>query len=246
MFHLVFSLASRFIYLGNVFQGLAQRILALRSLDIISSHLTLTLSAPPPIQLLDAPTPIQEPIISTYPMSSAFSSPIPSYRSFFISVTPSQFLQFLPLLVVLVSISGFVIIVPEIVYFFKNTTKKPSAFADASSYITKLFRSRPSFRLLPASLSSQMASSKLPLSLISLLLLWTGPVSDHMSSHSIRHDIDMFLARSRVLLYIHLVYLYAFLLRAKLEHCTSFFRGRERSVLPCRFRLSPPFSGAGC
>ena len=113
-------------------------------------------------------------------MSPALSSPIPSYQPSLISVTPNQFIQFFPLIVLLVSITGFVIIVPEI---FKNIANKPSAFTGASSYIAKLFRSKPSFRFLPASITSQMALSKLPVSLISLLLLWTGPVSDHMFSH---------------------------------------------------------------
>jgi hypothetical protein len=225
MFHIVFNLASRFLYLGNVLQGLAHKILALRTLDIISSHLIPSLPAPPPLALLDAPVPIQEPIISPFPSvgpfaierrSPAFSSPIPSYQSSLIAVTPNQFPQLLPIFVVLVAISGFVIIVPETIQFFKNFAKTLSAFTYPSSYISKLFRSRPTFRPLPASLPSQIASSKLPVSLVSLILLWTGPVRDHMSSHFIRHDIDMFIACNRVLLYIHLVYLHYFLLRAKL------------------------------
>ena len=225
MFHVVFNLASRFLYLGNVLQGLAHRILALRTLGIISSHLIPTLPAPPPLALLDAPAPIQETIISPYPSvgpfaierrSPAFSSPIPSYQSSLISVTPTQFPQLLPLFVILVAISGFVIIVPETVQFLKNIAKTLSAFTHASSYISKSSRSTPTFRLLPASLPSQFASSKLPVSLISLVLLWTGPVRDHMFSYFIRHNIDTVLACNRVLLYIYLVYLHSFLLRAKL------------------------------
>lgn len=186
MFHVVFSLASRFLYLGNMLQGFAHRILTLRSLDTISSYLIPALPPPPPVLLLEAPAPLLElPVEIVSPFSSgspfaiesqspAFSSPISSYQSSLIALTPSQFSKFLPLLVFLAAFSGFVIIVPEIVYYFKNIAKTPSAFASIN--IAKLFRFKPTFRLLPVSLPSQFASSKLPISLVSLLLLWTGPV----------------------------------------------------------------------
>jgi hypothetical protein len=48
----------------------------------------------------------------------------------------------------------------------------------------------PTFHLLPTSLPSQFASFKLFISLVSLLLLWTGPVRTYSSSF-MRHDIDI-------------------------------------------------------
>ncbi|KAH9990488.1 hypothetical protein BJV77DRAFT_1068869 [Russula vinacea] len=161
MFHVVFSLASRFLYLGNMLQGFAHRILALRSLDAISSILIPALPPPPPVPLLDAPVPFVElleeiilplPSVAIERQPPAFSSLIPSYQSSLIAVSPSQFSKFLPFFVVLAAISGFVIILPTIIYFF---AKIPSAFANA--------------------LPSRFTSSKLPISLLSLLLLWTGP-----------------------------------------------------------------------
>jgi hypothetical protein len=64
-----------------------------------------------------------------------------------------------------------------------HIAKTLSAFIHASRNIAKSFRSMPTFRLQPASLPSPFASSKLPISLVSLLLLWTGPVSAYLSSH---------------------------------------------------------------
>ena len=172
MFHIIFSLTSRFLYFRNILQGFARGILTLRSLDAISSHLTPALSPPPPVPLLDAPDPFVErleQIISPYPSRDViaierqfpvFASPFPIYQSSLIAVTPSHFPNFLPVLVILAVISGFFVILPEITYFFTN--------------ITKSFKSM--FYCPPTGLPSQFASSKLPISFISLLLLWTGPV----------------------------------------------------------------------
>jgi hypothetical protein len=87
MFHVVFSLTSRFPYLRNILQGLAHGILALRSLDAISSHLTPALSPPPPVPLLEAPVPFQErpeQIISPYPSRGV----IAIQRQFPVSASP--------------------------------------------------------------------------------------------------------------------------------------------------------------
>jgi hypothetical protein len=177
MFHVIFSLTSRFLYLRNILQGFARGILALRSLDAISSHLTPALSPPPPVPLLDAPLPFvdrPEQIVLPYPSRDViaierqfpvFASHFPIYQSSLIAVTPSQFPKFLPILVILALISGFVVILPEITYFFTN--------------IAKSFKSKPMSYCPPTSLPSRFASSKLPISLISLLLLWTGPVLIH-------------------------------------------------------------------
>ena len=195
MFHAILSLTSRFLYLRNILQGFARGILALRSLDAISSHLIPALSPPPPVPLLDALVPSlerPEQIISSLPYPSrdviaierqflVFTSPFPIYQSSLIAITPSQFPKFLPALVILAIISGFLVILPEIAYFFTNIAKILSAFTHASSYIAKLFKYKPTFYCLQTSLPSQFASSKLPISLISLLLLWTGPVLIHSS-----------------------------------------------------------------
>ena len=189
MFLAIFTLASRFPYLRNILRGFARGILALRSLDTISSHLTPALSSPPPVPLLDAPAPFAErpeQIISPYPSRDViaierqfpvFASSFPIYQSSLISVTPSQFPKFLPLLVLLAVISGFVVIMSEITHFFMNTAKMSSAIRHASRYIAKSFKSKPTFYCLPTRLPSQFTSSKLPISLISLLLMWTGRYS---------------------------------------------------------------------
>jgi hypothetical protein len=107
-----------------------------------------------------------------------------------------------------------------------HIAKIPSAFTHASRNIAKLFRSMPTFHLLPACLPSQFASSKLPISLVSLLLLWTGPVKRLFALPF--HDIDVVSACHRVLLNFHLVLFHSFLLRASLERGTSVLMGGER------------------
>lgn len=178
MFHIIFTLTSRFLYLRNILQGFARGILTLRSLDAIS-RLTPALSPPPPAPLLDAPVPFMErpeKIILPYPSRDViaiqsqfpvFASPFPLYRSSLIEVTPSHFPKFLPVFVVLAVISGFVVILPEVASFFTN--------------IAKSFKSKPMGYSPSTSMPSQFASSKLPISLVSLLLLWTGPVLIHSS-----------------------------------------------------------------
>jgi hypothetical protein len=190
----------------------------LRSFDAISSHLTPALSPPPPVQLLGAPIPFlerPEQIILPYPsrdviaIESQFpvsASPFPIYQSSLVAVTPSQFPKFLPILVILAVISGFVVILPEIAYFFMN--------------IAKSFKSKPLFYCLPTSLPSQFASSKLPISLISLLLLWTGPVLIHSSFAWSFMILTIFAACNCDLSHFRLVYVYFFLLRASLKHGT--------------------------
>jgi hypothetical protein len=190
MFHIVLSIASRFLFLGNMLQGLARGILTLRHLGAIS-HLIPTLPSPPSTLLLDAAIPfvaLSEQVILPYPtvdliaaerierQSPAFSSSIPSYQSSLVTVTPSHLPNFLPLFIILVMISGFVILVPEILYLFMSVGKITSAFTHASRRIPNLFRSRRISGFLPATLPSHLTSSRLFFSLVSLLLLWTGPV----------------------------------------------------------------------
>src|SRR6266436_4357090 len=155
MFHVVFSLTSRFLYLRNVLQRFSRGILALRSLGTIS-HLIPALSPPPPVPLLGAPVPFVErleEIISPFPSRDlivierqfpvfASASPFPIYQSSLIAVTPSQFPKFLPIFVILAVISGFVVILPEIAYFFMNFVKIPSGLARSTLFLfSPLFRS---------------------------------------------------------------------------------------------------------
>ena len=201
MFHIVFSIASRFLVFGNVLQRLARGILALRNLGVVS-HFIPTLSPPPPILLLDAAAPFVElpEIISPYPSvdlilierterpSQVFSSPIPSYQSSLIPVTPGHLPNPLPLFIALALISGFVILLPEIVHFSTNVVEIPSISTHASGNIFKFFRFKPISSLLPARIRP-MFTSRLLVSLVSLLLLWTGLVRT-MFLHDIYHNTN--------------------------------------------------------
>ena len=133
MFHIVLAITSRFLYFGNVLQGFARGILALRNLGLISSHLIPALSPPPPIALLDAPVSfvgLPEEIIPPYPSGGLialerierqpppFASSIPSYQSSLITVSSSQLPILLPLFIItLAIISGFLLLIPEIIDF---------------------------------------------------------------------------------------------------------------------------------
>jgi hypothetical protein len=178
MFHIALAIASRILYFGNALQGFARAILTLRYLGSISSHLIPAISPPPPIALLDAPVHfvgIPEEIISPYPSAGLialeriesqpppFASPIPSYQSSLITVSSSQLPILLLLFIIMLAItiiSGFVILLPEIIDFFKNVAKLRS--------ISDFVRSKLFSYLLP----------------VGHLLLWAiGPVrTHHMSS----------------------------------------------------------------
>ncbi|KAI0279065.1 hypothetical protein BC826DRAFT_608177 [Russula brevipes] len=187
MFQVVFSIASRFLHLGNMLQGFARGIFALRNLQIISSHLIPALPAPSPALLLDTPVSFvefPEKIISSYssaiiaiePQHSVFSSSIPTYQSSLITVMPSQLPNLVPLFIMLaiIIISGSIVLLP--LYFFVNIAKNTSAIAQSSQlFVTKSFNAKPIFNLVPAGLPCQLPSFQLLISLFSLLLLWTGP-----------------------------------------------------------------------
>ena len=166
MFHIVLAIASRFIYFGNdALQGFAHGILALRNLCVICSHLIPAISPPPPITLLDVPVhfPIvglPEDIIPPYPSAGlfalerigrqppSFASPVPSYQPSLITVSSSQLPIFLPFFIIMLAIiSGFVIVLPEIIDYFMNAAK--------SSNISKFFRSKLFSYLLPTGLLLQ-------------------------------------------------------------------------------------------
>jgi hypothetical protein len=91
--------------------------------------------------------------------------------------------------------------------------------------IAKSFKSKPMLHCPPTRLPSQSASSKLPISLISLLLLWTGPVLIHSSfaSWSLMILTILFPARNCDPFHLRLVHVYSFLLRASLKHGTFRF-----------------------
>ena len=197
MFHVVFSITSRFLHFGNLLQGFARGLLALRSLGLIPSHLIPALPPLLPTPLLDAPVPLvglPEEIILPYPSGGliaikpierqppVFASPISSYQHSLNMVSSSQLHNFLPLFIMLAIISGFVVLLPAILNVFMNVAKIPSALTHASRYIPKSPISKPIFHFLPAGLSSQFPSSLSLISLVSLVLLWIGPVRTHLSS----------------------------------------------------------------
>jgi len=200
MFQVVFSLASRFLHLGNMLQGFARGIFALRNLQIISSHLLPALPAPSPALLLDAPvsfvefpekiiSPYSSAIIAIEPQHSVFSSSIPTYQSSLITVMPGQLPNLVPLFIMLaiIIISGSVVLLP--LYFFVNIAKNTSAIAHSSQlFATKSFNAKPIFNLVPAGLPCQLPSFQLLISLFSLLLLWTGPVRIHVLLCSFHAD----------------------------------------------------------
>ena len=141
MFHIVLAIASRFLYFGNVVQGFARGILALRNLGAISCHLVPALSPPPPIALLDAPVPfvgLPEEIIPPYPSGGLialerierqpppFASAIPSYQSSLITVSSSQLPLLLPIFIIMLAIiSGFVLVLPEVLDFVTKSRNIP-------------------------------------------------------------------------------------------------------------------------
>jgi len=195
MFHVVFSLASGLLYLGNIFQGFTRGILALRSLHIISSHLIPTISPLPPTPLLDAPTAfmdLPQTVFSPLPFeqrqSQAFSSSIPSYQSSLIVLMPSYLPNLVPVFITLAIVSGLVFFLPRFVYLSVNFVKTTSAFSHTSTNFVEFFRPQPISKSVPTSLLSQFIISLSLVSLVSLLSFWTGPVRTHISFRFINID----------------------------------------------------------
>jgi hypothetical protein len=187
MFHLVFSIASGFLYLGNILQGFTRGILALRSLHIIS-HLVPTLSPPSPVKLLEAPAAyldISDELRMPYPttdlvviepLPSVMLSPVPSYQSSLVVVTPGDLPNLVPLFVLLAIISGLVCVLPELAFTFTTISKTISAFARVFIKNFRSFESKPTSNLVPAGPSSRLISFQSLITLVSFILLWTGPV----------------------------------------------------------------------
>jgi hypothetical protein len=174
-----------------VLHGFARGILALRNLQTISSLLIPALPPPPPIPLLDAPASIaklQDEIVLPYAsavsadliaiesQSPVFVSPIASYQSSLMLVTPSQLPDLLPIFILLAIISGFLVVLPEIVCLFTNITKTSPAFEYASRFFSKLFRTNPISHPTPNCSPSVLIPAQLFLFLNSVLFSWTGVV----------------------------------------------------------------------
>src|SRR6266702_122510 len=205
MFQL-FAFTSRFLYLGNVLQGLARGVLALRNLRTITSCLIPTLSSPHPTHLLDAPiaplelleefrTPSSSGgliVIEGPPLVLPSAIPTLSYQSSLVTVTPNRLPDLMPLLLFLAFISGFVLLLPGFVYVCATIANRTSAIAHASRKISKAFSFVPIFSLnpifslkplsglVPYFFPTQISSRHLFVS-FSFLLLWTGPVRSLLS-----------------------------------------------------------------
>jgi len=251
--HVTFSLqvASRFLSLRNVFQGLVHWVLALRNLRAISSNLIPALPPPPPIPSLDAPTAFSglrdelvlpcvssvsagsaaSAVSSAAAVSSAFavsaasaissvsavssasavsatsaissasaisaasaelianesqssflSSPISTFQSSLIPVTPNQLPDLFISIFVLLSIISAVILLGGF-YFVTNAAKISSAFKRTSRKISRLFRTNPILYLVPACVPPVFSPFQLVICVVSLLILRTGSVRTHVSSH---------------------------------------------------------------
>ena len=228
--HVTFALqvASRFLSLRNVFQGLVHWVLALRNLRGISSNLIPALPPPPLIPSLDAPkafSGLQDEIFLPYvssvsavsaastvsaasavssttavsaastvsiasaeliaieSQSSFFSSPISAFQSSLMLVTPNQLPNLVISSFVLLSIISAVIILLGGFCALTNAAKISSAFKCTSRIFAKLSRTNPVPYLVPACVPPVFAPFQLVICLVSLLILRTGPVRIHLSSH---------------------------------------------------------------
>ena len=187
MLQTLFAFTAGFLNLDNLRRGLARGALTLRDLCVIIFRLRLTLSCAPPIHVMEvpiSPSVLMEEL--TMPSSSqglivieapslVLPSPIPtrSYQSSPVTVTSDRLPDLVPLLILLVVISGFVLLLPGLVYFCSTIANRISAFSrisrkkSISSLVPYLFSTRIFFRHL--------------VSLVSLLLLWTGQVRGLLS-----------------------------------------------------------------
>jgi hypothetical protein len=168
-------------------------MLAVRNLRITSSrHLIPTLSPPPLVQLLESPGPplplleLSDDFGMPYPTTdllvidqppSFMLSPMPSYQSSLAIVTPSNIPDLVPLFLMLAIISGLFCFLPELAYVFTVISKFLSAFVNASNSFFKSFKRKPASNLALTASTSQPISFRTIVSLISLVLVWTGPVS---------------------------------------------------------------------
>ncbi|KAH9043583.1 hypothetical protein EDB84DRAFT_1471687 [Lactarius hengduanensis] len=206
MFQVVFAFTSRFLYLGNMLRGLARGVLALRNLR--ASHLMPTLCSPPPTHLLEAPitplVPMEEfrtpssfgglIVIESPPLVLPSSIPTFGYQSSLVTVAPNRLPDLVPLLLLLAFFSGFLLLLPGLVYVYSAIANRTSAFAYSSRKISKAYSFKPTsslvpvfslvpafslkpvFRLVHRFFPTQIFSRHQFVLLASLLLLWTGPL----------------------------------------------------------------------
>ena len=223
------QLASRFLSLRNMFQGLAHWILALRNLRAISSNFIPALPPPPPFPTLDAPTVFSSlpndfflpsvSSVSALPAASAvsvasaeliaiesqpsfLSSPISAFQSSLMLATPNQLPISIFILLSIISASLFFF--SASLYFHNNTANISSAFTRTSRIFAKLFRTNPIPYLVPAYVPPIFAPLQLVICLISLLVLRTGLVRVHSSSHSHVALLTGFLAHVPVVFHLDL------------------------------------------
>ena len=186
---------SGLLNLGILLQGLARRVFRFRKLPIV--RLKPSLSSPPPIHLLEAPIAPLERLVEEFRTPSSSGglivtegpplvqpSPIPtrSFQSSLVTVTPNRIPNLVPFLLLLIFISGFLLLLPGLVYVRASIANRISAicrrqsrkFSKASSFkpVSSLVLV---FSLVPNFFSTLIFSRHL-VSLVSLLLLWTGPV----------------------------------------------------------------------
>lgn len=192
MLQTLFAFTAGFLNLNNLRRGLARGALTLRDLCVIIFRLRPTLSCAPPIHVMEvpiAPSVLMEEL--TMPSSSqglivieapslVLPSPIPtrSYQSSPVTVTSDRLPDLVPLLLLLVFISGFVLLLPGLVYFCSTIANRISAFSRISRKKVLSFKSISS--LVPYLFSTRIFSRHL-VSLVSLLLLWTGQVRGLLS-----------------------------------------------------------------
>jgi hypothetical protein len=193
MTHIAFSVASGFLRLRHMLQGLAHSMLALRNLRITSSrHLIPTLSAPPLVQLMESPGPPLPPLGLSDDFRIPFPttdllvidqpppfmlSPMPSYQSSLAVITPSNIPDLLSLFIMLAIIFGLFCFLPELAYIFTIISKSLSAFVNASNCLFNPPKRKPTSNIALTASPSQPISFRTLVSIVSLVLLWTGPVS---------------------------------------------------------------------
>jgi hypothetical protein len=168
-------------------------MLALRNLRITSSrHLIPTLSPPPLVQLAESPGPplplleLSDDFGMPYPTTdllvidqppSFMLSPMPNYQSSLAVITPSNIPDLVPLFIILAIISGLFCFLPELAYIFTVISKSLSAFVNASNDFFNPIKRKQTSNLVLTARPSQPISFRTILYLVSLVLLWTGPVS---------------------------------------------------------------------
>ena len=214
MFHLVFSIASRLLCLGNILQGFARGMRALGNLHSISSQLIPALPPPPPILLLDPPTAFadfQDEFIfpnasaELFPVESqsrVFSSLVPRFPSALIAVTPSQLPNLVFFFFMLAIISGSLVLLSEIYVMnaFTISSKPLKARPKANAESHRFRAGLPSRRFSLMSLGSMLLyfTGQVSAQMTFLVLILIGLVAYHYLSrpHHLDHIYPHFARRS--------------------------------------------------